>query len=141
MVWVDHPTSLAVAGKAAQAGVCNGVALTLLVELELLEKDLVAAGLHLGHPPAAKAPELRLSAAEACYLRRLNFRRPLLDPKPSPRISVPVRLLARLQDGLLARAIERDLDHAIRWEVAALTAGRTINELGLLIALRANAAG
>jgi hypothetical protein len=142
IVTLDEQAAATVVGKARHAGVSSGIALTVLVELELLDADLRTLGTSLSEPPAAAAPALRLSAAEASYLRRLTFRRPLKRGAVTPNVAVvPVRLLTRMTPETLTRAADADLERAIRWEVAALTMGRTIGEFGMLLALRDASAG
>jgi hypothetical protein len=138
VVALDEVAALAVSDKAARAGVSIGVALTLLIEFVLLEEDLADVGVYMAEPPPA-TPMLRLSAADASYLRRLTFRRPV-KASATPKVAVPVRLLTRMTRDTLVRAAEGDLERAIRWEVAAVTAGRTVAELGLVLALRVSAA-
>jgi hypothetical protein len=129
-----------VAAKATRARVGLNVAATLLVELHLLQRDLVDAGFSLLAPPSAAAPIRRLTAAEGDYLRTLTFRRAQATT-PAPRASVPVRLLPRITPTVIAAAATGDLEHAIAWEVAALLEGRTIAELGLLLAVDAHGGG
>ncbi len=139
VVALDERTALALADKAQQAGVSAGVALTLLVELELLNQDLTDARAHLTEPLPA-APEMRLGAAEANYIRWLAIGRQLKRRTYAHQsVAVPVRLLTRMTQATITSAVEGDLDRAIRWEAAAVTAGRTIGELGLLLSLRAAA--
>jgi hypothetical protein len=135
VVALDERTGAVAAAKAARAGVSADVAVTLLVELELLYDDVGRAGLAHGEPPAFAPPSLQLTAAEADYLRFLAFPRRSRSPQPARQVALPVRLLPRTTHDTLARAVDGDLDRAIRWEVAALTAGRTIGEFGLLLAL------
>jgi len=132
--------ALGAAGEviAAQA-VCSrigvDVAATLLLELHLLATDCSAAGRVLPTTPTTAAPRRRLSAAEADYLRVLTFR-PGAVAAPAARAALPVRLLPRLTPAVIAAAAaSADLEEAIRWETAALLEGRTIGELGLLLAL------
>jgi hypothetical protein len=134
VVALDERTGAVAAAKAARAGVSADVAVTLLVELELLYDDLARAGLAGGKAPAFAPPSRRLSAAEADYLRFLAFPRRSRSPQPVLQVALPVRLLPRMTRDLLARAVDGDLERAIQWEVAALTAGRTIGEFGLLLA-------
>jgi hypothetical protein len=130
-----------VAAKATRARVGLDLAATLLIELHLLQLDLVDAGFPLPAPPSAAAPTRRLTAAEGDYLRTLTFRRAQATT-PAPRASVPVRLLPRITRTVVAAAAATgDLEHAIAWEVAALLEGRTIAELGLLLAVDAHGGG
>jgi hypothetical protein len=129
-----------VAAKATRARVGLDLAATLLIELHLLQLDLVDAGFPLPAPPSAAAPTRRLTAAEGDYLRTLTFRRTQATTT-APRASVPVRLLPRITPTVLAAAASGDLGHAIAWEVAALLGGRTIAELGLLLAVDAHGGG
>jgi len=126
-----------VEAKATRARVGLSVAATLLIELHLLQLELVDAGFPLPAPPSVAAPARRLTAAEADYLRTLTFRR-AQAATPAPRASVPVRLLPRITPTVVAAAATGDLEHAIAWEVAALLGGRTIAELGLLLAVDAD---
>jgi hypothetical protein len=138
VVTLDEHEAAVVAGKAACAGVSVGLALTLLIELQLLADDLSHVALSLDDPPQVAAPNLRLSSAEANYLRGLRFARPLRTSAATKNAAVPVRVLTRTTRDTLVGAVDGDLERAIRWEVAALMAGRTIGELGLLLALRSN---
>ena len=119
--------------RPRQAGV--DVAATLRLELHLLAVDCSAADRVLPTAPAAAAPRGRLSAADADYLRVLTFR-PEAVAIPAARAAMPVRLLPRITSTVIeAAAASADLEEAIRWETAALLEGRTIGELGLLLAL------
>ena len=124
-----------IAAKATELRVSIDLAATLLIELHLLGADLARAGLPFPAPPRAATPSRRLSAAEADYLRALTLRRGL--DAAAPRTAVPVRLLPRITPADIAAAARGDLEHAIAWEVAALLEGRTIAELGLLLAVDA----
>lgn len=121
-----------IAGKARAAGIGFSVATTLLLELQLLSSDLDASGETL-EPPPATTPQRQLAAAEAAYLRALCFRRPGLAI-PAPRAAVPVRLFPRLSREVIEASVELDLEQAIAWEIAAMLDGRTVGELGLLLA-------
>src|SRR5438045_4090773 len=92
VVAFDARACFTLAERAARAGVSVDVALTLLVELQLLDQDLADAGVRFSEPPPPAALTLRLSAAEASYLRRLTFRRPE-RAAPTQKVAVPVRLL------------------------------------------------
>jgi hypothetical protein len=128
-----------VATKAVSSRIGFDVAATLLLELHLLGADLTAAGRVLPARPAISVPRRRLSAAEADYLRMLTFR-PGAVATPAARAALPVRLLSRLTPGVIAAASASvDLEQAIRWETAALLEGRTMGELGLLLAVRVGA--
>lgn len=139
VVALDDHTSSMLADKASASGISVGVALTLLIELQLLKEDLGESSLALGEPPPTTSPRLRLSAAEANYLRGLTLARDTRRITVAKNASVPVRLLTRTTRDTIARAVAGDLEHAIRWEIAAITTGRTINELGLFFALRSSA--
>jgi hypothetical protein len=134
-VAVGQHVAAVVSAKARASRVSPDLAWTLLLELRLLEDDLRAVGHGLPAPPAASSPDLRLSAAEASYLRALTFRRDVRRPECATRAIVPVRVLTRATSDAFTRAATGDLDHAICWETAAVAAGRTINELGLLLVL------
>jgi hypothetical protein len=125
-----------IAAKAVRSRVDVDVAATLLFELHLLATDCSAAGRPLPTAPASAAPRRRLSAAEADYLRVLTLR-PGAVAAPATRAALPVRLLPRITPTVIAAAAAlADLEEAIRWETAALVEGRTIGELGLVLALR-----
>lgn len=126
----------AFAAKALQARVDPDVAVTVLIELHLMRKDLSEAGLSLPDTPKPTAPSRRLAAAEATYLRALTFRRSRMATAAAPQASIPVRLLPRITRADVEAAAECDVEQAIAWEIAALLEGRTIVELGLLRARR-----
>lgn len=129
----------AVAVKAARSRIGVDLAATLLLELHLLICDCAAAGWALPVTPTMSAPQRRLSAAEADYLRVLTFR-PDATATPEGRAALPVRLLPRFNLSVIAAAASAvDLETAIRWEVAALLEARTVGELGLLLARRGTA--
>lgn len=131
--------SEAVAAKAGRSRVGVDVAMTLLLELHLLATDCAAASRALPPAPAISMPHRRMSAAEADYLRLLTLR-PDAPPTPTARAALPVRLLPRVSPAVIAGAAATvDLEEAIRWELAALHQGRTIGELGLLLALPSGA--
>jgi hypothetical protein len=107
--------------------------------MQLLDEDLLNAGSHAIDPPTAATPKLRLSSAEASYVRALTVSRTPRRVAASTRVALPVRLLTRVTPASIARASEADLERAIAWELAALSEGRTVGELGLLLAFRASA--
>lgn len=128
-----------IAATAARSRIGVDLAVTLLLELQLLACDCAAAGLALPAVPPISSPRRRLSAAEADYLRVLTFR-PGADATSVDRVALPVRLLPRFSSSVIeAAASAVDLEEAIRWEVAALLEGRTIAELALLLALQSGA--
>lgn len=130
-----------VAAKATSSRIGFDVAATLLIEFHLMRGDVTDAGFALPATPAARTPARRLSAAEADYLRILTLR-PAQLAAPKPRAAVPVRLLPRTSSAVIKdAAATADLEQAIAWEAAALVEGRTIAELGLLLALRERAGG
>lgn len=126
-----------VAAKATKARVGLNLAVTLLIELHLLQLDFADVALPLPVPPPPAVPARRLTAAEADYLRALTLRR-ARAATPIQRAAVPIRLLPRVTPAAVASAARGDLEHAIAWEVAALLEGRTIAELGLLLAADAD---
>jgi hypothetical protein len=120
--------------KAESSYVPSGLAATLLVELHLLERDVADAAAPM---PVAPEPvvDLRLAAAHAHYLRALTWHRPGFTPFVDGTAALPVRLLARLTTETITDAARGDLELALRWESAAIAAGRWMVELGLLCAL------
>jgi hypothetical protein len=125
--------------RSASAGrVSPSLAARLLLEAALLRRDLQAAGAAradglLDHAAGAARVCRRLSAGEADYLRALRM---ASHPERTGAVTVPVRLLARLEEVDLAAALGGDARQAVSWEAAALMAGRTMLEWGLLRALR-----
>jgi hypothetical protein len=120
------------------AKVSASLAARLLLEAALLRHDLRAAGavnVDEQLDQAARAGRVcrRLSAGEAAYLRALGT---ASRPGRSGAVTVPVRLLGRLDDIDVAAALAKDAGQAVSWETAALMAGRTMLEWGLLAALR-----
>jgi hypothetical protein len=126
---------LVIAAKANAARIDFDVATTLLLELRLLVDDLSCSDYPLIDAPLVTQPRRRLSAAEAAYLRTLTFRAAIGVPS-APRAAVPVRLLPRINSQVLATFVSGELEQAIAWETAAVISGRTIGELGVLIALQ-----
>jgi hypothetical protein len=120
--------------KAEASSVPSALATTLLVELHLLERDVRDATLSM---PIAPEPvvDLRLPAGHAHYLRALTWHRPGFVPFVDGTAALPVRLLARLSAETITDAARGDLELAVRWESAAIAAGRGMAELGLLCAL------
>jgi hypothetical protein len=126
--------------KADASSVPSALATALLLELVLLERDISTAAVRM---PVAPEPvvNLRLTAAQAHYLRGLTWHRPGFVPFADGTAALPVRLLARSTLETLGDAARGDLELALRWESAAVAAGRWMAELGLLSALtRAGAA-
>lgn len=140
VVTVDEAVASKIAAKATASRIDVNVAATLLVEMHLLAADLKDVGSAPVLPPEAAPPRRRLSAAEADYLRRLTFRLDARVAQPV-RVALPVRLIPRATGTVTAAAAAGDIEHAIAWEIAALLSGRTIGELGLLVALSCAAAG
>jgi hypothetical protein len=120
--------------KAETSSIPSALAATLLVELHLLERDVADAPALM---PVAPEPvvDLRLAAAHANYLRALTWHRPGFVPFVDGTAALPVRLLARLTAETITDAARGDLELALRWESAAIAAGRGMAELGLLCAL------
>jgi len=127
------------AARAARNGIDVSVAGTLLIEAKLLRRDLAALGLQGLTSELAQRAELParpLSSAEGNYLRSLTIRRPTATRKaPVAKLSLPVRLLGRIDAALIPRALEGPLAEAICWETSALARGSTIGEWGLRRAL------
>jgi hypothetical protein len=124
--------------SATAGGLSPALAARLLVEAALLRKDLLLAGAVQADAvldEAARTARVcrRLSAGEADYLRALGMagRR-----ERAGAVTVPVRLLGRLDEIDLVAALARDAMQAVSWETAALMEGRTMLEWGLLAALR-----
>jgi hypothetical protein len=135
VIVIPNAASRAIEQQAAASLIPSALAVTLLIELRLLERDLTAVALPL---PAAPEPVIdqRLSAAQANYLRALTWHRPGFVPFDNDTTALPVRLLAGATPETLMEAARIDLELALRWEAAAIAAGRGMGEFGLLCALR-----
>jgi len=134
VVVIPTEARVAIERKAMEACVSSALAATLLVELHLLERDVADAAWPM---PVAPEPvvDLRLPAAHAHYLRALTWRRPGFAPFIDGTAALPVRLIARLTAATITDAARGDLELALRWESAAIAAGRFMAEVGLLCAL------
>jgi hypothetical protein len=114
------------------------LAARLLLEAALLRRDLSLAsavrvdGL-LDEAARSARVSRRLSAGDADYLRALALSR---RPEQGGAVTVPVRLLARLDELDLERELDGDVRQAVTWETAAVIEGRTMLEWGLLTVLR-----
>lgn len=137
-VEIPHEARQTIEVKARAAGVPAQLAATLLLELHLLEIDVAAASSALQEAPEPVV-RLRLPAASARYLRAITWRRHGFVAFEGTTIPLPVRLLTRASPERLIEASHRDLDCALGWEAAAVAAGRSMIEFGLLSALTAEA--
>jgi hypothetical protein len=136
----------ALAAAASSLRVDTGVALTLLVERALLLLDLDA----LGHDVDDARFVLSVEASEpsvvlgpgrpnAGYARGLGNG---VASDPDGRFSLPARILERVDEQLVAaaleeRPLERALSEALAWERAAVTSDRLLAEWALLTLLAA----
>jgi hypothetical protein len=114
------------------------LAVRLLLEPALLRRDVgLARAVHIAGrlDEAARSARVcrRLSAGEADYLRTLALGR---APEQVGAVTVPVQLLARLDELDLDGALDGDALQAVSWEAAAVIEGRTMLEWGLLTVLR-----
>lgn len=134
VITIPEETVIAIERSAEASSVPAALAATLLLELHLLERDVSAAGAVM---PVAPEPvvELRLAAAHAHYLRALTWHRPGFAPFIDGTAALPVRLLAQVTVEGLKYAARGDLELALRWESAAVAAGRSMVEIGLVRAL------
>ena len=124
----QHLDQLAVA-----ATMPRGTAGRLLIEAEIVRIELTSMGVDDAPPKlddtAGRATVLRrLSAADADYVQRL--RRPAAAANTL--LTVPVRLLGKIGELDLRRAMDGDLGRAVQWEIAAVLAGRTMLEWALV---------
>jgi hypothetical protein len=131
-----------------ERGLNPDTAITLVCERRLASAELEASAM-AALDEAAMTTEAPLSmwGANRAYLRSLRHGDPLERasqvPLGVPDAAVPIRLLDRLGDGeiLADPLLHGELESAIRWEVAALCAGRLIGEWALTTALAARTAG
>jgi hypothetical protein len=132
------------ATQAVEIPVHLDTAIALVVERELIHRDLAAsehgvsamAALH-GYAVAQGAVTLALRSADAVYLRSLTHGAEI-DPERLvvPRtaialcVGLPARLSARIHaaGGPQALAEDAELTPAIRLEIAAVCAGKTMSE-------------
>lgn len=134
------------AASAYAVGIDFELATRLAVECELTCRDLRAAGIDPAQLDAAAATERveqQLDASACAYLRRLTQLRddaPRRDLGDAVTVGLPSRLSARLVRTDVGELLaDADIARAIRWETAAVLAGRTISEWAPLTALQARA--
>lgn len=112
--------------------------LALTIERSLVAAELREAGLsELIAVPDARSSEVRhirgIWAANSSYLNHLLGHCPAprgSRPMDSPRVPLPIRLIDRL-GGVelnLGTSPELEVDASVRWEIAALAAGKTMGE-------------
>ena len=123
---------------ARQVGLPTGITGRLLIEASLVCRDLAGLGVSDGPARLQRAARgagvrRRLSAAEADYLRLLRrppgFRRTL--------VTAPTRLIGRIAELDLSRAVGVDCRSAVAWEIASVLDGHTMLEWALAAVIRA----
>jgi hypothetical protein len=130
-----------------ERGLNPDTAITLVCERRLASAELEAsATAALDEAAVTTEAPLSMWGANRAYLRSLRRGDPLERasqiPLDVPDAAVPIRLLDRLGDGeiLADPLLQGEFESAIRWEVAALCAGRLIGEWALTTALSARVA-
>jgi hypothetical protein len=124
--------------KARSAAVPAPLAAALLLELHLLEIDVAAAASTLPEAPEPVV-HLRLPAGYSRYLRSITWRRQGFLSFTGTMTALPVRLLLRTSADEFVAASHGDLERALAWEAAAIAAGKSMSEFGLLCALTSEA--
>jgi hypothetical protein len=137
LVVLDEEQRFALERAAQQAGLPTGITGRLLIEAALVSEDLAslcatAAAERLDAAAARARVRRRLSAAEADYLRHLRHPTGLRQTL----LTVPVRLIGRLDEIDIGAALGGDPVRAAAWEIAALLDGRTMLEWALAAVLR-----
>lgn len=124
--------------RAADAGVSVDVAATVLLEAALVLTDLDQSqtGLLPTTADSEQVVRLRLTAAEASYLRALTLGRQVETRRLVPEtVAIPVRLVARVGQLDIDRSLNAvALEVALVWEIQAVAQGRTIGEWALVCA-------
>jgi hypothetical protein len=87
----------------------------------------------LNHLSTGQRPEVELWSAHSAYLSHLlhGARSGIsLAPNNSAKVSLPIRLVDRLAEGVPAAIEPADIElpHAVAWEIAALLRGETLVE-------------
>jgi hypothetical protein len=122
---------------ARKRGLDSETALALVVERDLAVTEIEeragrAMVVALDHQSAEAEARVALWSANGSYLQHLLGLRPAAAsgrPLNAPRVALPVRLLDRLDGKFFGQDDpDREIAAAIRWEVAALVASRTISE-------------
>jgi hypothetical protein len=136
-VVLDDAQRVALARAARRAGLPTGITGRLLIEASLVSEDLASlraygAAKRLDAAAARARVRRRLSAAEADYLRHLRHPPGMHQTL----LTVPVRLMGRLDDIDIADALCGDPVRAAAWESAALLDGRTMLEWALAVVIR-----
>jgi hypothetical protein len=126
------------AAQADALGVPAPVLAPIVVEAALVAGDVGAARFAELQP--AGRPGRPLEVADARYLRALTVGRRRGTGVDAPATAaIPVRVARRLAPGADVEALLAgvDADVALRWEIAAVTEGRTLTESVLLAAAQA----
>lgn len=129
-VAISAGQSQALREKAHAAKLPVDLAATLLVEAQLAVDWLTGFGIS---PESLETDVdvLALSAAEADYVRALTLgRRSGARPRDAraATVALPARLVARCSSSVIARAVQGDIELAVRWEVCAMRSGLLIGE-------------
>lgn len=134
--------------EARERGLNADTAIAIVCERRIANSELEDLGLNatvaaIERAAAAAEAPISMWAANRAYLRHLRYGDPLernsRTPLATPQAAVPIRLLEHLGErDVLAAPLARDeLPDALRWEIAALCAAKSIGEWAYATALAA----